>query len=205
MISEQALQAMVERIRQIRAKKGSIDASDMDELLGAIGKLVAGEREIYSEIRTLSDKIQKARAEVQAMDGKPGGKDQISNANLELDEVVKATEAASNRIMDAAEKIQGLAGGNQGILDACGEIFEACSFQDITGQRIRKVLGVMGELEQSIGKLMQFASAHGVAVTAGEAAAPQTQAEKDKALLNGPQLTGDKPSQDDIDKLFSSL
>lgn len=204
MSNDHALQSVMDRIKQLKAEKGTIGAEDIQELIAAVSKLVAGEREIYGEIRTIADKIQKAKAEVQALGGNAAGKDQISSANMELDEVIKATEVASNRIMDAAEKIQKLAKGNKEILALTTELFEACSFQDITGQRIRKVLTVMSELEGSISKLMQFASTHGVEIKGGPKV-PQTEAEKAKALMSGPQLSGEKPSQDDIDKLFSSL
>lgn len=203
MADEKAIKELVTRIMQIRKEKGSIDAGDIDELLMAVGRVLTEEKEIHTELKAIADKIRKAKEEASEL-RQDGG--QIKDANLELDEVIKATEAASNRIMDAAEKIQAAAGGNTEIIAQVTDIFEACTFQDITGQRIRKVLGLLGELEQGFGRLLEIASMHGSSVgSAPKSNRPKTQAEKDKELLNGPQATKDKPSQDDIDKLFASL
>ena len=60
---------------------------------------------------------------------------------------MQATEAAANTIMEAAEAIQGwLEGGQQDaaslrlVSEKVSSIFEACSFQDVTGQRIRRAI-----------------------------------------------------------------
>ena len=76
------------------------------------------------------------------------------NSGLELEAVVQATEAAANRIMEAAEAIgDWLRDGKHdpASLDAVNEkvnaIFEACSFQDVTGQRIRRAIQHLQQVE----------------------------------------------------------
>ncbi len=76
------------------------------------------------------------------------------NSGLELEAVVQATEAAANRIMEAAEAIgDWLRDGKNdpASMDAVNEkvnaIFEACSFQDITGQRIRRAIQHLQQVE----------------------------------------------------------
>ena len=76
------------------------------------------------------------------------------NSGLELEAVVQATEAAANRIMEAAEAIgDWLRDGktDPASIDAANEkinaIFEACSFQDVTGQRIRRAIQHLQQVE----------------------------------------------------------
>ena len=76
------------------------------------------------------------------------------NSGLELEAVVQATEVAANRIMEAAEAIgDWLREGktDPASIDAANEkinaIFEACSFQDVTGQRIRRAIQHLQQVE----------------------------------------------------------
>ncbi len=76
------------------------------------------------------------------------------NSGLELEAVVQATEEAANRIMEAAEAIgDWLREGKSdpAALDVVNErvnaIFEACSFQDVTGQRIRRAIQHLQQVE----------------------------------------------------------
>jgi chemotaxis protein CheZ len=76
------------------------------------------------------------------------------NSGMELEAVVQATEAAANTIMEAAEQIQTwLEGGQQDaaslrvVSEKVNSIFEACSFQDVTGQRIRRAIQHLQQVE----------------------------------------------------------
>ena len=89
------------------------------------------------------------------------------------------------------------AAGNA-LMDAVTNIYEASAFQDITGQRITKVVRSLQSMEDKLGSLM---SAFGPLENAMAAAAP----EGDAALLNGPQLGRNSSSQTDIDALFEGL
>lgn len=76
------------------------------------------------------------------------------NSGLELEAVVEATETAANRILEAAEAIGDWA--RQGRTDPAAmnaltahvdAIFEACAFQDLTGQRIRRAIQHLQQIE----------------------------------------------------------
>jgi len=76
------------------------------------------------------------------------------NSGLELEAVVQATEAAANRIMEAAEAIgDWLREGRNDpasmevVNEKVNAIFEACSFQDVTGQRIRRAIQHLQQVE----------------------------------------------------------
>ena len=81
-------------------------------------------------------------------------------------------------------------------------IFEACNFQDLTGQRISKVMGTMKFIEQHIYEMMEIWG--GVDAIRQHAPPIVDTREGDAKLLNGPKLDGDvgHASQDDIDALF---
>lgn len=96
-----------------------------------------------------------------------------ANTGVELEAVIKTNEDAANQIMDAADRISQRLGGGAGgaVLDddtARAKFLEetqndiesiilACSFQDLTGQRIRKILQSIETIEnhisQTLGKL----------------------------------------------------
>ncbi len=128
----------------------------------------------------------------------------VPDAGEQLEAAVKETEKAANSIMDAAEEVSALAMELEGeqqqrLMDISTRIFEASNFQDVTGQRIRKVSKTLLEIEAIVTELLeQFGDQVEVS---GEAAAVLTEEEK---LLGGPQLSQDAPTQDDIDKLFEA-
>jgi len=100
------------------------------------------------------------------------------NSGVELEAVVQATENAANQIMEAAEAIGSWlqAGGDPAALQAVTKqvnaIFEACTFQDLTGQRVRRAIEHLQHVETMLSGLMGGASgvAAGVQASAAEAA-----------------------------------
>src|SRR5436305_340290 len=132
-----------------------------------------------------------------------------SEASVELDSVVQATEAATSDILACAEHIQemawtmreqGVDGAVCDLLDAkATEVYTACSFQDLTGQRTRKVIGVLRYLEDRINAMIEIWGLDG----AMSAEAAETRAvETGKALLNGPAKPGQGLDQADVDMVM---
>ncbi len=123
------------------------------------------------------------------------------NSGVELEAVVVATEAAANTIMEAAEAIQDwIHGGGrdpgsiQALAARVNAIFEACSFQDVTGQRVRRAIQHLQQVETmlerfmprapvAVEKLLVATERHTVQ-PAAQSQADMAQAEID-ALLNG--------------------
>lgn len=98
--------------------------------------------EIANEIARMKDEV----VDLRAADMK---NNKIPQAGRELDAIVEATEAATHTIMSTAEEI--MAADNSDpeayqafVSDKMIAIFEACTFQDITGQRISKVVSKIG-------------------------------------------------------------
>jgi chemotaxis protein CheZ len=101
------------------------------------------------------------------------------NSGLELEAVVQATEAAANRIMEAAEAISDwLRDGSadpasvQAVNEKVNAIFEACSFQDVTGQRIRRAIQHLQQVETMLTDIVPEGEA-------ADAAAPATEENPD--------------------------
>lgn len=93
------------------------------------------------------------------------------------------------------------------------EVFTACSFQDITGQRIAKVVSTMAYVEQRVASMIAMWGGEGT-IEGGvrtsqspdkgdaEAATSSTNQDPDAHLLNGPQMPGFGLGQDAVDALF---
>ena len=97
------------------------------------------------------------------------------NSGLELEAVVQATEAAANRIMEAAEAISDwLRDGSadpasvQAVNEKVNAIFEACSFQDVTGQRIRRAIQHLQQVETMLTDIVPEGEAASAAAPAIE-------------------------------------
>jgi len=170
---------------------------------------------VHYEIARLAKYITDAKQEIFSIQTNDKSEDAILDASQHLDEVIKATEEATNTIMDAADAVQNAASGvggdkEQQIMDATTRIYDACTFQDITGQRITKVIRLLANIEERISKLNDLfgsepemlANGNGNdAAKNGDIILPKDE----KDLLNGPQLSGQGTSQADIDKLLSGL
>jgi chemotaxis protein CheZ len=135
----------------------------------------------------------------------------IPHATDQLGAVVEATEVAANQIMDACDTLQAVGtevGGEhaQRIGDAVTTIYEACGFQDLTGQRIVTVRQTLGFIETKLGDLMQML---GIPSDLHHDEAPAEDEEdlvvEDKVLLNGPQLPGQAIDQSAIDALLADM
>jgi len=83
------------------------------------------------------------------------------------------------------------------------KIFEACNFQDLTGQRITKVVSTLKFIETHIVRMMEIWG--GLDAFKDIEAEGIVGREGDAKLINGPKLEGEAghASQDDIDSLFA--
>lgn len=204
-----------------QAKKDHYDRSQVVEIISSVLKKVEGHddntiQSVYDELLSLEKLIEKARRDISAAGSGDIKKKHIPSATDELDAVIEATEQATGTIMDACEAIETITTKSdnddvaQGVQSEIAKIYEACSFQDITGQRINKVVSTMKEIEQKVEHLLRAISPAGV-VEVCEKTAPNSEegqgkpAPSDEDLLNGPQMPGESMSQEDIDKMLSEF
>lgn len=199
----------------LRETKGSVALEDVSRLLeGMAASLDDHDQhlDLTKEIERLAQDIIKLKSEIFSMtqdEMTPGAAANFTAANMELGEVVKMTEEATNTIMDAVDGIQNTVStiNDQKLQNKISEhvmhIYDACNFQDITGQRINKVMRLIEYMEARLTNL--------VVITGGTLPEGYTPISMDKVmrpdeeLMNGPQGSDEAPSQDDIDALFDSL
>ena len=164
------------------------------------------------ELMEMAASIEQARREVAALRPPDGSGDKILSATNELDAIVISTERASFEILNSAERLMDLAGklrASGADPSMCNEIdtqvndiFTACSFQDLTGQRTSKVVNALRYIEQRVMAMISIWGEDGLAgIVVKE---EQTDSRPDAHLLNGPQLDGHGVSQADVDSMFDS-
>ncbi|HTN39593.1 MAG TPA: protein phosphatase CheZ [Asticcacaulis sp.] len=159
------------------------------------------------EFSVIAGYIAKAKEEIREMRPHDISQDRIPTAGAELEAITRDTENATHNIMNSAEAMMGFSidqfGGDAGaykaaVDDEVMKIFEACSFQDITGQRVSKVVNVLKQIEERVGKL---ANTLGVEDSTPQEMTPEEKRRHD-LLLNGPAIGGPETKQDAIDAMF---
>ncbi|MBV8168305.1 MAG: protein phosphatase CheZ [Alphaproteobacteria bacterium] len=177
------------------------------------GDLTAADLKLYTELEQLGRFIQNARAEIAAVKPQEINAEAIPSATDELDAVVGATEEATGTILDACEQLEKASAGlppeaAEAITNAVTAIYEACNFQDVTGQRITKVVKTLKHIEDRVSAMLrafgdEFAKHQQPAAPAAAAATPAKPTDAD--LLNGPQLPDDAKKQAEIDAILASF
>jgi chemotaxis protein CheZ len=188
-------------------------AADTEMLLDAIAKLemavLRPQRRhqdlMLGELVEMSEAIARTRREIAAI--KPPN--QLLAATEELDDIVEATEKATSEILQAAEEIQEVGwilrekGAEPGLCDTLDQratdIYTACSFQDITGQRTEKVVKVLRFIEQRINAMIEIWGAEEIDVRIDSL----ERLARAGGLLNGPQRDGTGLMQGDIDAMLT--
>lgn len=130
----------------------------------------------------------------------------MPDAALQLNDVLQHTEQATSTIIESVNGISNLVSDSpvtdevkSKVIDLINKVYEACNFQDISGQRIKKVLSHISELESQLLRLSDTATQN-----ATENVAPKPDKPEKSSLLNGPQLSSEAPSQQDIDNMFKN-
>lgn len=203
----QQIELLVNNLRkQDTATLSLIDVASVTEvLMGTMNAFYKSiDTSIYRECRALSDYISNARKEIASLQPVDLESARIPRAGLELDAIVQQTEEATNTIMEAAEEIMGADASDpdkyQAVTqDAVMRIFEACSFQDITGQRISKVVETLSHIEQ---RVLELRTLMGVTDADIAQAIDDDKPTGDAALLSGPALDGEGIDQNEVDALM---
>ena len=223
---------IMSELRAIRAQMGTVrgGSSAATETFGeSVSREVAGAQALLEtyraqieqceklkvELDLIYDAISRTKREIAVLHGTSFNGEQMARVNGELGAVVGGTEEATQQILEAAEAIDNAATAlsrvtspdqqrllSEEIQERVVSIFEACNFQDLTGQRISKVMTTMKFIENHITVMMDIWG--GVDAIKAHAPPIVDTREGDDRLLNGPKLDGDvgHASQDDIDALF---
>ena len=217
--------AILAAIAELKADIRSLEAhlrGEVEETASATEAEAAAMREaeqklaevamLKTELRALAVCIQQTKAEIAALRPTSSGDDRLIAVTNELDAIVTATEQATDGILTTAEKIDGLVGQliaqapdpfsrqvAEDIREVIVEIYEECNFQDITGQRITKVVKTLQYIEDRVNKMIDI---WGAETFTDLPPPPEIHVDDEKKLLNGPALENQGISQADIDKMF---
>lgn len=190
------------------------------------GSGIQSASQLYHELGELAKFINAAKKELQQVKDSDIANQKLPSASNHLDAIVQMTEQATSKIMDECDKLSvfhndlrerlinmdppldpdALASVDDGLNEAMTSItriFEACNFQDITVQRIQKVVKALQEVERQV---LRMVVVFGLVQNEQKLDdATKAELKEDAALLNGPQLAGQGLEQDDIDAILSKL
>lgn len=198
-------------------QQAEVDPQAMSEqFLSEFRKELSEAAKLKVELDAIYEAIAQTKKEIATLHQTTGAEgEEMARVTNELDAVVSGTEGATETILSAAEFIDETANtlsarvGKEeselagDIRDQVVQIFEACNFQDLTGQRITKVVGTLRFIEDRIEQMMDIWG--GIETFKEIETEMRKVREGDDALLNGPSLESDidVASQDDIDALFA--
>jgi len=210
-VAQRHREFMVE-LQALRDLIGTRAEVDQDALSRARAQIA--EAQAYKhELSLIYAAVERTKGEMAVLGANAESGERTGRAGRELAAIVGGTERATQAILQASEEIdqaattlsaslkgaheQGLA---QDIQERVVQIFEACNFQDLTGQRVTQVLETLKFVEEHVERLLaiwqgieQFKP---VVLDAGET--------DERRFLNGPMLPDEKghASQNDIDVMF---
>jgi len=215
-----AIAGLADRIGGVEARLNDmvpVPAPEPEEIPEDLRRQVDEARYLRTEIVALARSIEDTKVEIAKLrDQRPEG-DRLTDMAHELDAIVDATESATNGILDITESVSAMvteiqAQGDDAyvrhladdIQDKLMGVFEHCNFQDLTGQRINKVVNAMKFIEERLDRMMDIWGRDGFLTTAMNEAdeTEKTTEQRDQDLLNGPQTKEKSISQDEIDALF---
>jgi len=173
----------------------------------------AEENRLKRELVGLFGHLNKLRRELASLHG--GEEHNFVSMSETLDDIVKNTENASNTILESMESIDETLGTLRSstdpkVIEACtrindrvNEVFEACSFQDLTGQRISRLVKGLTFIEERVNAMIRVWGRDEISKVIDEVKQEQTEKTDDQKLLHGPQSETKAIAQTDVDKLFS--
>jgi chemotaxis regulatin CheY-phosphate phosphatase CheZ len=190
--------------------------AETEPLLAALARIEAAigeQRSTLSSDRLRFDLVEMAqaiartKAEIAAIkpDIKHHGK--FGEASEALTSIIQDTETATSNILASAEQLQELVWTLRGqafeprvcraIESKITDILIACSFQDLTGQRSRKVIQVLNYLERRINAMIRIWGID------GDGALDAADVEMEPSLADAPALFGDEGlDQQSVDRML---
>lgn len=204
----------IENIKENFDNKISIDdvTQVVSEVMGSIkGDVAFDSLHLKDELKELISYIDQAKTEIAALRPKEYGTNRIPEASNELEAIVSGTEAAAEKIMDAADELGSLAEKcddetNNRLVEISTNLFEASGFQDITGQRVTKVVRTLSHLEDRLSALADAIGDDDVdEKVEDDGREKDYDAMSNEEFLNGPQLEEEAQDQAAIDALFDDF
>ncbi|GGE40391.1 hypothetical protein GCM10011367_13570 [Marinicauda pacifica] len=184
-----------------------MDVLELAQQLTSTMQLFFGslDRSIHQEFSYIATYISRTREEISKLRPNDIKEQRIPVAGAELEAVVTDTEKATETIMSEAETILGLdaeadpAAYKERVDAAMMTIIEACSFQDLAGQRVSKVVTSLKHVEKRVTRFAQSMGVHDADADEDE----KSEAERKRELhLNGPAIGGPEKKQNEVDNIM---
>jgi chemotaxis protein CheZ len=209
--SDPSFDARLDSLREQPAP--NLGESELERIVSRVVSTLSGgaslaDLKLYHEVEALGEYIQAARREIAALRPDDISKHHLPMATDELDAVVMATAEATGVILAAMEEMERLAGKlpakHAGPIGAAVvRVYEACGFQDITGQRITKVVRTLKYIETKVEAIL---AVFGRELEGLPPIEQEPSKDADASLLNGPALpSANGNTQADIDALLASF
>ncbi|WP_422019333.1 protein phosphatase CheZ [Roseibium sp.] len=209
-IKQENVAQIIDFLEQNKTRDGEVSLNDVMHLAEVMSGsmhdfLSTVQPAVTEELTAIAKEITRMKQEISALRANDMTGNKIPDAGRELDAIVEATENATNTIMEAAEEIMAAdPSDSEAYQDLVSNkmigIFEACTFQDITGQRISKVVETLRFIDERVTSFIEQ-----LRIPASfEAEIEETEEERRKRelILHGPQHSGEGVSQNDIDALL---
>ena len=198
-------------IEFLRQRRDNVTFHDIITLAEVAAQSLQGffqamDTRVYGELREIAGYIESMRQKIGMLQVHELKNSRIPSAGQELGAIVKSTEQATNTIMECAEALMAADASDPAAYKALVDekmmiIFEACSFQDITGQRIAKVVETLEHIETRIARFAEVMREKDLEGFLTERERKRNE-RKEKLMLNGPQLEGQGVAQTEVDQLF---
>ena len=175
------------------------------------------DKKLLSEIYNLIHYIDRLRKEIAGIAQQKNSQTRFEGMADRLDAIVGSTAEATDTILAAMEEVDSLvdklragpeAGEAEALYDQITEkttaAMEACSFQDLTGQRVSKVIGSLRFVEERVNAMAELCGREEIESLSQEMDYQgDVDKEDDGVELEGPQRPDGAISQDEIDALFN--
>lgn len=202
-------------MRELKAIRDLVEAQrSVNEMLEEFRSELKEALRLKEEFDQITDAISQTKQEIATLHYAGTQGREMAKVTDELGAIVLATEQATNQILAASERIDEIAGNlvarlagddkalASEISDKVISIFEACNFQDITGQRVSKVVNAMRFIEERVKTMIEI---WGGLERFQDVLAKIPERHGEKALLNGPALAGEGlADQDLVDTIFNA-
>ncbi len=164
-----------------------------------------------AEVRAMAMELRQSMADLRSIGASRIGSEDIPTATDELDAIIDVTASATGTILDACERLEATAADStddatNAVLTECiTEIYQACNFQDLTGQRVTKVVATLRNIDRRVSAICSVFGLDANTEATPSAAAVERDPDDESHLLNGPALPDQAMSQDDIDRILAGL
>ena len=210
-LEKEDVASVIAFLEENRNRDGDVTLNDVihlaEMMTGSMRSFLADvQPTVLTELTSIAGEISRLKVEITQLRPHDMTSNQIPEAGRELDAIVEATETATHTIMESAEAIMSAEdlepdAYREMVNDKMIGVFEACAFQDITGQRISKVVGALNAIDARVTSFVER-------LRIGESDdAPIEETAEDRRkrdlILHGPQHKGEGVSQDDVDIMLS--